>query len=294
MTNPTTRFTGIFIPSEIFEIEGLTPLDWVLLAMIDALYCKEHGGCYASNLYLAQKMNVQENTIAKALTKFRQMKLIADVSFDGRKRVMRSLVNKIVEERQSKTALDLNPRGVGFKSNTVLDQNPSPPYIDSKDYTKEYKSPPAPKGVDRDSSFQRLKFGSHVKLHRHEYDEFIQLLNKDKCDELIAEMNDYCAANRPRGYSNWAAAMRNWIRKRKSDPKPKVDSIETNRKLADRVIKTFGEKHGRTTIEVTSTYIGIGESPAITFLSFTDKGFEDQLRNLMRKWKIPQLEKTNG
>ena len=65
---PTPRFTGIFIPVEILEMHDLTYLELILLSWIDALYCKKHRGCFASNAYLASKLQSQPNTIAKAIT----------------------------------------------------------------------------------------------------------------------------------------------------------------------------------------------------------------------------------
>ena len=107
--SPNPRFTGIFIPVEILELKVLTPSDQILLSWIDALYCKKNGGCFASNKYLAERLNVKENTLAKALVKLRNLGLIESVSFDGRKRVIKATINKFIEKSQSKSALDLNP-----------------------------------------------------------------------------------------------------------------------------------------------------------------------------------------
>lgn len=88
MNEPVPRFTGIFIPVEILELKNLSYLEKFLLSWIDALYCKKHGGCFVSNKHLANKLDVKENTVSKALTHFRKLKLIEDVSFDGRTRVI--------------------------------------------------------------------------------------------------------------------------------------------------------------------------------------------------------------
>jgi len=106
--SPNPRFTGIFIPVEILELKVLTPFDQILLSWIDALYCKKNGGCFASNKYLAEQLNVKENTLSKNLTKLRRLGLIENVSFDGRKRVIRSTINKYIEKSQSQAACDLN------------------------------------------------------------------------------------------------------------------------------------------------------------------------------------------
>lgn len=105
------RFTGIFIPVEILEIEELTPLERILLSWIDALYNRSRGGCFATNKHLAEKMRVKENTIVKSLIKFRRLGLIEDVSFDGRQRVMRAKIADYVAKCQSQSGCEKNHTG---------------------------------------------------------------------------------------------------------------------------------------------------------------------------------------
>lgn len=140
MNNPSPRCSGIFIPIELYEREDLSFFEIHLLSWVDLLYCKKHGGCFASNEYLASKLrNARINTVAKALTALRQKGLIEDVSFDGRKRVIRALINRSVDQSQSKSALDLNPTlnsSIGFLSNPPLEENPSYPYTEKKDEKK--------------------------------------------------------------------------------------------------------------------------------------------------------------
>lgn len=107
---PSTRFTGIFIPVEILEIEELTSTDIILLAWIDALYCKEKGGCFASNAYLAKRLKINTGSVSNILTKLRRLGLILDVSSDGRYRIIRACINKKSYEQQSQSyEQDMNP-----------------------------------------------------------------------------------------------------------------------------------------------------------------------------------------
>lgn len=102
---PRARFTGIFIPSEILEINDLTPTDMILLSWIDSLFCKEYGGCFASNDYLAEKLHLKEKTISKNISKLIELGLVEKVSFNGRFRVIRACKEKWY---QSDAASDLN------------------------------------------------------------------------------------------------------------------------------------------------------------------------------------------
>jgi|GEM_PF-3620406 len=167
MTNPSPRFTGIFIPAEILEMEELTFFEMLLLSWIDALYCPEHGGCYASNQYLGQKLKgAQENTVAKAICNLRRLGLIEDVSYDGRKRIIRALISNHVNKHQSKSELDKNPMGVGQKSNSEMDKNPSTPplpiIIERKEEDKREIAP-----SQADAKIARF-FNVHTTQQEHE------------------------------------------------------------------------------------------------------------------------------
>lgn len=155
---PKPRFTGIFIPVEILELEDLTLLEMLLISWIDALYSKEYGGCYASNEYLAIRLKVQVNTIAKALTSLRQKKLIEDVSFDGRTRVIKSLIYSIIHKNQSKSELDR-------QSNAELDKNPTPIGEKSNPPVKPYIYESKEERKDKNIAQSRAKRG-------HEQDDF--------------------------------------------------------------------------------------------------------------------------
>lgn len=136
---PQTRFTGLWIPAELLEIRELHMTTVMLAAWIHALDDpnNKHGGCFASNEFLADKLRVKPNTVAKALTELRKLKIIEDKSFDGRTRVIKSRLNKFLADHesnadldspsQSNAGLDSDPRGVGLESNATLDLNPSDP-----------------------------------------------------------------------------------------------------------------------------------------------------------------------
>lgn len=257
--SPTTRFTGIFIPAEILEMDDLTLFEMILLSWIDALYCPKHGGCYASNEYLGTKIrNAQVNTVAKALTRLRALKLIEDVSFDGRTRVIRSLVNRLIDKAQSNAGLDKNPRGVGQKSNAGMDNYPSEvppqPYIgDSKDYKKEEREEQAPPPLPQPSKKKKevkpkepmVSFGSHVELREGEYPKLCEELGKEYVDYYIKAINNYVPNNGP--YKDYAATIRAWhlrdegqgklpaLQKQKEASIPSEDRIVQNRAVCERI-----------------------------------------------------------
>lgn len=164
---PNMRCTGLFIPIEILDCPDLTLLEKMLLALIDGYYSEEHGGCYASNGHLANKLAVQENTIVKALIKFRKLGMIEDVSFNGRIRVIRSLMGEFITKNQKKfptkktksspkseshsacesqADCDLNHRQTVTKITGRVGQKSHPIYRDKKAYIKDPLSlRPSPK-----------------------------------------------------------------------------------------------------------------------------------------------------
>lgn len=64
-----------------------------------------------------------------------------------------------------------------------------------------------------------VSFGSFVKLKETEHAELCQKFNPTLVTQVIEEMNDYCAASKPGGYRDYAAAIRQWIRRRQTDKK---------------------------------------------------------------------------
>lgn len=125
--NPTIRFTGLFIPAEILEIEELSSSECMLLAWIDALYCKEHGGCYASNEYFMTKLKIKESTIRAHISHLVELGLVERVSFDGRIRVIKACKEKwfkqTVDSGQTAEKIAVSPP-----------EKYHPPYIENKEY----------------------------------------------------------------------------------------------------------------------------------------------------------------
>lgn len=131
----------------------------------------------------------------------------------------------------------------------------APPIPDTKTNTKttdkeEEHTPPSPlkgKSTNADSvrvssssssKEEKVKFGAFVKLTQREYDEFVKEYNKPGIDSLIEEMNDYCAASRPAGYKDYAAALRQWIRRRKQE-KSKVSYREAEKAAINNYQKSY-------------------------------------------------------
>lgn len=264
MHNPSPRFTGIFIPAEILAIEDLTPFEMILISWIDALYCPDHGGCYASNEYLGKKIrDVEANTVAKSLTKLRRMGLIEDISYDGHKRVIRALIHRYVDKNPRRGGLDLNPKGgVGFKSNSCwteiqggLDDNPTPippvliyeSKVDIKEREREEVPLPLVSAIIQEKKTQsnHESYGSYVKLLPEQYDALCMEMGKPLVDHYIEAMNAYMP-NAPKAYKDYSGAIRQWwVRDKSAGTVPKLtktqepinnlssDKVQRNRRICE-------------------------------------------------------------
>lgn len=82
-------FRGIWLPSAIWFDERLSPLDKVVLMEIDSLDSSENG-CFASNEYLAKFCQCSVRKVTSAVSKLIEFGYIKVVSFDGRKRHLKS------------------------------------------------------------------------------------------------------------------------------------------------------------------------------------------------------------
>ena len=95
--NENRDFKGIWIPKEIWLDERLNALDKVILAEIDSLDNGEDG-CWAGNEYLAKFCQCSIRKVTGAVSKLVKVGYIEVVSFDGRKRKIKSRVAKSTEQ----------------------------------------------------------------------------------------------------------------------------------------------------------------------------------------------------
>ena len=188
MINASPRFTGIFIPVEILEMEDLSPLEQMLLSWVDALYCKNHGGCFASNIYLAERLRIKENTLAKLLTKLRKLGLIEDVSFDGRRRIIRAKIGEQVEKSQSNPDLDYDPTQGWTKIQPSVGQPSNPHlYIYNKGDNKEVYSPPNPRRGERASARKTSSFSPKDKTSKPPINRKKRKSQKEPKEEVMSQ-----------------------------------------------------------------------------------------------------------
>lgn len=82
-------FKGIWIPREIWLDERLNATEKIILAEIDSLDSSVDG-CWASNEYLAQFCQCSAWKVSSAVSKLAKLGYLKVVSFDGRRRKIKS------------------------------------------------------------------------------------------------------------------------------------------------------------------------------------------------------------
>lgn len=78
-------FRGVWVPVEIWESQSLSWMEKCLWAEISSLGTEEKP-CFASNGYLAKMFHSTESSISNMISKLRSLKMIKQISYDGRSR----------------------------------------------------------------------------------------------------------------------------------------------------------------------------------------------------------------
>jgi len=260
---PQPGFTGIFIPVEVLEHHELSLLDMMLLSWIHALSKNSAKACFASNAHLAQRLRIKEDTVSKSISQLRRLGLIEDISFNGRVRLIKAKIGHLLDG-QSYAEYDKNPRQGRIKIPIDI----TCPIIESKEESKEY-----------------IYHGSHVQLKKEDYEKFCKDHGKKETDDLIESMNDYCVNHLPKGYKDYPAALRNWIKKDKKQSKsfPISSSWEEDKKLAEKILEITGHDP-RVHVGLDSIIFNLGS--ASKEYKFGEKEFKAKCQNILEKGKF--------
>lgn len=86
MSNP--KFTGVWIPKEIFQLENLSPQAKFVYGIVDSL--DNEDGCFASNAFLARSLGLADRQVRNLLKELDDLNLITRIDVDGR-RIIRTV-----------------------------------------------------------------------------------------------------------------------------------------------------------------------------------------------------------
>lgn len=291
-----THRSGLYyvIPSSVFEDCRLEHSEVVFYALISGLATNE-GYCYASDLYFSSRMKVSERTIRdwlQRLEKFGHLKRETTKKgmYWDRKIFVFSCISKSSYDRHSSAgSIGTSAGSIGTP---VPDRQEPQCRIVSKEEleSKEYIPPTPKKGRNPAKAGSRpselLCIGSFVKLKKEDISKLQELYGtKEALEEQIAIMNDYIAMHGTK-YKDYAAALRNWFRRKESNPSPTsgISSSSSNQKLAEKVEQKFHHPD----IRVGHDYIEFHISSVVPadHIKFSEHGFRERVLKRLKDWKM--------
>ena len=197
-------FTGVFIPREVYLDDRLNWNERILLCEIDAL--DANGSCFASNAYFAKFLGIAEANVSRAISRLKELGYVEQVSFDGRKRVLKSNMQTC---RKRQVSLDEN-----VKSNLTETSRRI-----NKDKEIEYKDSLFPLVVLPKKNQNGCRF-ENSDLCKDEIPDIFLEEAKRECPMLDAKreylvFKDYWIARTGQiaVKKDWTATWRNWIRR---------------------------------------------------------------------------------
>ena len=99
MSTHNKQFRGWFIPVDIidlFDDAKITAKEMLLLSLIDSLVSAKGEGCFASNEYLGNKLQLGGDRIQRMVSNLKKLGLVKQVKFDGRKRYLETVFSRII------------------------------------------------------------------------------------------------------------------------------------------------------------------------------------------------------
>jgi len=277
--NPRPAF-DIVIPGEIRSNPNLSRDEKYLYAVIRNLTRKE-GYCWANNAYLAEEMGVTERTIKNWVAHLRdegaietevinyQMMNRRRIWLTGAYEFKKSLIGK----SNSPPEGNVSPRsGNAFPD----DGETSFTHTEESKRTKERK--------EKKDVCVLFPHGKHVRLKEGEMESLIKDYGPDKVDRIIEEINDYISSKGLKPYSDYAATIRNWIRRQKERGNSE-SHIDENIEFAKKLKSKF-PNNPDIRIEKDGIFFDGGPMSQET-ISFTEKGFIERCKNKLRKWNLP-------
>jgi hypothetical protein len=128
-------------------------------------------------------------------------------------------------------------------------------------------------------------FGQFVKFKENEYEKLCEIHGKKLVDEIIPAINDYCVNNRPKGYADYSAAFRTFLKRHISVPNKnnntQVDNSEMvmdNHAYTQRFIKQFYNKIKLTVFD-RANFVKIGNDD----LYYDNPKFKELFKHFIKK-----------
>lgn len=149
IAQPSRDFKGIWIPAEIWLREDLSIQGKALWAEVHSLHDRRRGGCFASDEYLMNFLQVKKSRFYDVRKELMDAGLLERVSFNGRQRIIKAIMPPQQDDLQAGEQLSGKPetrgpenrnahvRDPGMKSEIPFETS----YIENKEERKELQQP---------------------------------------------------------------------------------------------------------------------------------------------------------
>jgi helix-turn-helix protein len=263
-------FKGIWIPKEVWLDKSLNYFEKCLLAEIHSL--NGDNGCFASNQYLCEFFNERERKIQDGLAKLKATGYIYVESFDGRTRILRT--NLYPSKDKSL-----------FSTPEVLDSAPLPCpiphpslYIDKSIEKRQQQEAAA---VSSEKVYDCL---THICIPRPD----MIWISKNYPEEIVIQSVLWATNPTTKINSTLQQAIK-WACINKPEiPKTATASFTENKDFVND-LKTKIKPSNLFRLDSYNSYAEItplSSSAQPFILSYSEKGFKEQLLNALRKYQL--------
>lgn len=264
-------FKGIWIPKEIWLHPELKSQEKALWAEINSLYSEEHNGCYASEEYLMEFIGVKVSRLREILAKLKELCLLIDVHFDGRKKIRMAILPSI----ETSGKVEGRPPEQSETSGKVEGRDPenrrSHPIYKNKAKAKEIKK-----------NKQKKSYRDLVALTEEEYAK-IQEVYGNNTGQALDLLDNYKFTHGKKYENDYGVFKKGgWIYKKFFEDQ-KGSSSEANKDYAVKVAQKFAPQG----IEAFNEFIEFGKGQFAKSISYKENGFRSQVESQLRKMNLP-------
>ena len=133
------NFLGVWLPRDVYLNKKLSWTEKILYVEIQSLDNEQ--GCFASNEYFAEFLDVSTTTISISISKLKKLGYVKCISFDGRRRILKSAFKNLENQalRKLKGRVKENLKHNNTINNSIKLSIKWEDEIMSLDYPKEMK-----------------------------------------------------------------------------------------------------------------------------------------------------------
>jgi helix-turn-helix protein len=296
------NFTHITIPAEIWLRRDISMQAKALWAELRSLHSNEHGGCFASEEYLCEFLQLKRRRFYQILKELKNAGLMELVHFNGRQTIRRAIVPLVEYGKETPKSKKMHSRSAQ-KCTTDVHNPALAPYIENKE--ESIMSEPA-FGLAT-FLFEKLK-EINPKIRKPDLKKWTQEMNRllftdGRTDKEIKDVIDFLLIQHtnPKGDFTWSKAVaspqklrehfaRIWMDMQSTQPKntPKQSSlspeIESKRRQKAQNLENKNRDGLKRDLYVNAMndHFRCGNDK----LWYSDPKFDELLEHLIKKYQL--------